>query len=371
MSVKTRYTFGLAKPADDAQLRDCMARNAMGDGIKVTFRREPNYFDGCQLQGHDFQIMTCKETKTGKIVGLGSRFFLSVFVNGSPQEIAYLADLRAEPNVRRGTLLARAYQHLEACHQQKPVPFYYSLILSNNSNAINQLTNSRAGLPTYKHLGKILTPAIHLDLPKPSISIKNVHFTTANHSNLTDVITFIKKQYQKKQLAPVYKISDFSSGRLKGLRPQDIYVAYRSNKIVATIAAWDQSFARQTHIEGFSRSIQYMRPFYNGLAKISPLKSIPNLGERIPYLYLSMMAAENNDPIVFRALLRHVYRKRRKSEWHYAIAGLHERDPLVKCLLEYRHISTSGELFVVHHEDGREAVNDLDQRIPYIEIASI
>ena len=371
MKKKARYIFGIAEPKDDVQLRACMARNAMGDGIKVTFRREPNYFEGCKLQGHDFEIMKCTDTQSENIVGLGSRFFLHAFINGKPQEIGYLADLRAESHVRNGTLLARAYHHLMSQHQKRPVPFYYSLILSNNSTALKQLTSSRAGLPTYIHLGKVLTPAIHLDLPKPKISIKNINFSTANPSNLKDVLAFIQSQYQHKQLAPVYTLDDFTSGRLKSLHPEDIYVAYQDDKIIATIAAWDQSFAKQTHIEGLSLGMKCLRPFYNGLAKISPLKPIPSIGSRVPYLYLAMIAVKNNDPSIFRALLRHVYRERRQANWHYAIAGLHENDPLAKCLLEYRHIPASGELFIVHDENGQDSVKHLDQRIPYVEIASI
>ena len=183
-SNRSRYVFSLAETEDDFQLRQCMANNAMGDGIKVSFRREPNYFDACKLQGHEFEVMICKDTQTNKIVGLGSRFFLNAFINGEPQEIGYLADLRAEAHVRRSTLLARAYRYLKVRHQQRAVTFYYSLILSNNSTALKQLTSARAGLPSYKHLGKILTPAIHLDLPKPKISIKGISFTTANKSNI-------------------------------------------------------------------------------------------------------------------------------------------------------------------------------------------
>ena len=367
----SRYVFSLAEPEDDLQLRHCMANNAMGDGIKVSFRREPNYFDACKLQGHESEVMVCKDTQTNEIVGLGSRFFLNAFINGKPQEIGYLADLRAEAHVRRSTLLARAYRYLKVRHQQRTVPFYYSLILSNNSTALNQLTSARAGLPSYKHLGKILTPAIHLDLPKPKISIKGISFTTANESNITEVIDFIRNELKQKQLAPAYTLKDFHSDRLKGLNPEDIYVAYQDEKIIATTAAWDQNFARQTHIEDFSPAIQFIKPFYNCLAKISPLKPIPNKGEKIPYLYLSMIAIKGNDVSVFRALLRHVYRERRQSKWHYAIAGLHENDPLAKCLLEYRHIPASGELFIVQGIEGFNDDNPLDQRLPYIEIATI
>ena len=198
-----------------------------------------------------------------------------------------------------------------------------------------------------------------------------LRFEQAQQSNLAKVIDFIQKQYQNKQLSPIYSVKDFNSGRLQGLSPHDIYVAYQGDKIIATMATWDQSFVRQTHIEGFSRGMKCLRPFYNALSIISPLRKIPAIGDRVPYVYLSMIAVDENDPVIFRALLRHVYRQCRQAQWHYAIAGLHEKDPIAKCLYEYRHIASSGELFIVHDENGKDEVAKLDERIPYVEIASI
>ena len=50
-----------------------------------------------------------------------------------------------------------------------------------------------------------------------------------------------------------------------------------------------------------------------------------------------------------RALLRAAYRRGREGPWHYAIAGLHERDPLAPLLAEYRRIDAAGRLYVVHY----------------------
>jgi hypothetical protein len=369
--MSRRYSFDIAQPNDDSQLRACMAGNHMGEGISVGFRREPSYFDACTVQGEVSQIIKCTDSESGRIVGLGSRFVSDAFINGKIQKTGYLADLRCENDARKGLLLARGYQYLHKLHQQNPVDFYYTLILSNNSNALKMLTSQRAGLPIYHSFGKILSPAIHLDLPKRAIKIKGLKFSVANEKTMANVFAFIQKQYAEKQFSPAYQLSDFGTDRLRGLNREDIYVATFQNRIVATIAAWDQSAFRQTYIEKYSSLMRMAKPIYNVFSGLTPLKPLPEPGQKIPHLYFSLMAAENNNTAIFSALLRHVYSQRRLGKWHYAIAGLHEKDPLAECLSSYRSIAASGELFSVSYPGSQQAIEEPSQRIPYIELASL
>lgn len=364
-----RYQFALAQTEDDAELCACLANNHMGTGISVSFRREPSYFNACQIQGDEYTIIKCTDSHCSKIVGVGACFQLNAFMNGQQHSVGYLADLRLDEEARCGSLLPRGYRYFKQLHNKNPLDFYYSLILSNNKHALQQLTSYRAGLPMYRSLGRILTPAIHLDLPKSAIRLPGLHFKTANTSCLPEVLSFIQKQYALKQFSPMYSIEHFHSGRLAGLKPEDIYLAYRGNHIVATLAVWDQSNFRQTYLERYSTLLNSTRPFYNLLSKLTPLKPLPQAGTCIPYVYFSMIAVENNDVSVFRALFRYVYRERRAGKWHYTIVGLHEQDPLAECLFDYRQINSSGELFEVYYPKIGLESKKLDDRIPYIEIA--
>lgn len=212
--MTSRYSFDIAEPKDDSQLRACMAANHMGDGISVSFRREPSYFDACTVQGDASQIIKCTDTDNARIVGIGSRFELNAFIDGKIQKTGYLADLRCEKQARKGLLLARGYQYLHKLHQQTPIDFYYTLILNNNTNALKVLTSQRAGLPVYKSFGKILSPAIHLDLPKKAINIKGLKFSVAKPDNIAEIFGFILKQNSKKQFSPAYQLSDLGTDRL-------------------------------------------------------------------------------------------------------------------------------------------------------------
>ena len=113
------------------------------------------------------------------------------------------------------------------------------------------------------------------------------------------------------------------------------------------------------------------KPFFNFAARFSSLHALPTAGEKIPYLYLSLIATENNRADIFATLLRTVYREQRNREYHFLIAGLHEQDPLCEVLSEYRSIEAGGRLFLIYYPEDAEFAASLDDRTYYIEMGTV
>lgn len=428
----SRFTFSLATSADDAQLRARMAEDRMEGNIAISFRREPSYFAGSRLQGDRVQVITCRDTfdRANRIVGLGSRASCLMHVNGQPLRIGYLSDLRADPQYRNGTLLARGYRFLRTLHEAEPLPLYVSIIFDTNRTALQTLVGGRAGLPNYTCLGKILTPALHLDFPRRAITLPGVTLRRAQAADLPAIVRFLNRRLATRQFAPVYAEADFlPGGRCAGLRVTDFFVAIKhaqtagqtnvptqtqtapqasgpsetvtdgktdfhpdkntnrqtgnaapaatsgsasDDNLLATMAAWDQAGVRQTHIERYSTALTLLRPLYNLASKLCPLKPLPAIGSRVPYLYWCCIAVQNDDLTLLRALVRHAYRALRTGPWHYAIMGLHERDPLAPILKDYRQIHAAGLLYRVDFADPGNSAGDQfipDNRIPCFEMA--
>ena len=363
--------FNLATADDDAALRARMKEDAMPGDITVSFRREPSFFYGSAVQGDVAQVIKCLDKQSGQIIGLGSRMLSQAYLNGQASRIGYLADLRAHADYRRSSALARGYRYLRQLHLKDPVPLYYSMILEENQTARNILTSARCDLPFYRDIGRYLTPAIHLDFPKSSISIVGVSFRCADPDDLNAIFSFIERCAPEKQLAPVIRAGDYATDRLRDLKASDFYLAVRGNEIIGVIAAWDQGAFRQTYIERYSRSLGLLRPFYNAISRFTALKSLPAPGHHVPYFYLAFVSIKDNDVHIFRGLLRYLYNNRRSGPWNYFIAGLHERDPLSRALREYRRIDVSGRLYIVHYPENQTEYEQLDNRIPYVEIAMI
>ena len=345
----SRYRFELATQADDAQLRARMREGAMEGNIAISFRREPSYFLGCRLQGDRTEVVKCVDTQTNTIVGLGSRSTSEAYINGVAQRIGYLADLRSISAYRGGTLLARGYGFLRQLHEADPVPFYITVIYDGNEVALRNLVGARAGLPEYHEMGRLLTPAIHLDVRRRESACHGLRFRRGSSVQLPQIVRFLNQSLREKQLAPVYRESDFEHGRFCDLRPQDFFLAMEGEKICGTVAAWDQYRMRQTHVERYSLKLATIRPFYNLAATVSPLRALPGIGHAIPYIYLACVAVRNNDPDVFRCLLRAAYNELRHGKWHYAIIGLDATDPLASVLGDYRSIPAAGRVFSVRY----------------------
>ena len=367
----TRYVLELADARDDAALRQRMAEDVLDGSIAVTFRREPRYFAGTAIQGAKAQVIKCVDRDSNQIVGLATRATLPAYINGEIKTLGYLCDLRASPAVRGGTLLARGYKMLKSLHDAAPVDFYYTMILSDNDVALTVLTSGRASLPSYRPYGEILTPAIHLDQSRRYTFSKHLHIVKGSALALAEIVGFVNTQYRQKQFAPVYRTADFATPRLSGLQRDDIYVALQGGRIVGCVACWDQSHVRQIWVEKYDLALRLARPFYNLAAGYTARKPLPPQGARLPFFYLAWTAIERDDPAVFRELLETIYADRRRGPWHFFIAGLHRDSPLVAPLRAFRCIASAGKLFIVHWDDGWAACEQLDQRIPHIEVGAL
>jgi hypothetical protein len=248
-----------------------------------------------------------------------------------------------------------------------PVPFYTTVIYEGNEPALETLVGGRAGLPLYREWGRLLTPAIRLDLPLRQLKISGVEIERGSESRLSEIVSFLNGRQRQKQFSPQYRELDFTTGRFAGLAAENFFLALRHGRIAATAAIWDQASLRQAHVERYSGMVRWLRPAYNALARVTPIRPLPVLGARIPFVYLACLAAENNDVDVFRHLLRAVHDHLRRGRWHYAIAGLHESDPLAEALRELRVIPAAGRLFVAHFPDQPLAIESAKQRVPYLE----
>ena len=79
------------------------------------------------------------------------------------------------------------------------------------------------------------------------------------------------------------------------------------------------------------------------------------------------MAVESEE--VFRALLDAAVADH--SQYHYFVAGAHERDPLLRTLQNLPATPFWARAFAVHFDDGAEEFARLDGRVPYVELGTL
>ena len=363
-----QVSFQTASAADDADLRRLLRDNPMQQGgLTLSFRREPSYFAACSVLGQSAEVFVGRDTQTGALAGVGARYHLPAFINGQAQSIVYLADLRVQTAYRNSIHLRRAYQFLRQRHAADPAPVYTTMILQDNRAALATIAAQRAGLPPYHAQGTVHTPLILLGRQKPALAAPCT-IRRAAAADWAAIVAFLNRENARYQFAPVYHENDLTNGRLREMQPENILLAEANGSIIGTIALWQQSAFRQLHIDAYHGAWRFIRPVYNALARLTPLAPLPRAGEALKYAYLSLMAVQNDDLAVFRALLRQAYRASHGTGLHYLIGAFHERHPLRPAFADYAGIPSGGQLFTVQF-DGEPY--PLDGRVPYIDAAAI
>jgi hypothetical protein len=370
----SQYRFELATEADDADLRAVLARTPMPGPIAVTFRREPSYFAAAVVAGAFRQVVAARECRSGHIIGFGARSVTQRYVNGQPAGIGYLSDLRLLPEHRSRGLLARGYAFFRELHADQRTRLYLTTIAEGNTIALSLLGSGRAGLPRYHDAGRYHTFVLPLlrrsSRPRASASLS---IRPARAADLPAVLAFLDAAGPRRQFFPRYVADDFLGppGRFRDLRLENLLLAFRQDRLVGTLAGWDQSGFRQTVVHGYSAALRRLRPLYNAWAHWCGRPRLPPPGTAFRSMTAALPVVVDDDRDVFTALLDALVEKGRAGCCEYLVLGLADADPLLPVLRIRPAQRYTTRLFLVCWDDGEPLRAELDGRPPYLELGSL
>jgi hypothetical protein len=183
------------------------------------------------------------------------------------------------------------------------------------------------------------------------------------------IVAFLQANGPARQFFPCYIEGDFlgAHGALKGLRLDDLLLAYRGDRLVGTLGAWDQSGFRQAVVEGYRGLLRWARPLYNGWALVRGRPALPETGAVLRNRFAAIPIVEGADADVLEALIRAA----RSGVADYLLLGLHERDPLLRVARRHAAAEYRTHLFIACWEDGEAYRRALDGRVPYLELGSL
>jgi hypothetical protein len=371
-SARARYSIALANEADDAELRALMRATPMTASIEVTLRREPRFFDAVTTEGPFHQVLMARETKTRRIVGVGSRSVRLRWVDGRPQPVGYLGGLRLLPEARHSTLLMRGYRELARLHGDGRTDFYLTTIADGNQPALSALTGARAGLPAYHHLGRYLTFVLPLRRlvrvrPDPELEVRHL----GGHE-LPQFVAFLNTSGRERLFFPCLTAADFGSGAatFRGLELDRVLCAWRGDDIVATLAAWDQSSFRQTVVERYAGAVRLWKPLYNLFAGVRGLPRFPAPGSQLRSLTLALPVG-HDDAGTFLQLFAAVQQQHQSTVADSLLLGLFEQDPLVKIVRTLALHTYVTRVFVVSWDPATVKPERFDGRNLYLELGCL
>jgi hypothetical protein len=362
-------SFALAEKKHDAQIRALLKNTPMPGMIKIAYTREPDYFLG--VTGNNGCSQTLIYESDTHIKAISCRSIKPVFINGNPMDFGYLSGLRIAPDARNSIILGRGFKAMHSLHEDQKTIAYFTTIIEKNYPAQMFLTSKRAGIPTYRPLGRYVVHTVLL----------NNHFRTKQDGieivsppvvSIDEITTFLREYGAQKQFFPVYTSDNATLCNTKGFDSNYFFVAVKGSSIIGVAGVWDQRAYKQHTINGYSPLFSCMKPFINIFLRVKGYHSLPATGDILKAFTISFVCICDNNPGILRALIDKIYRYGIKAGYHCMSIGFHENDPLSMAMKDFFIIPYYSALYLVYWDDGKEFCEKyIDNRIPYLELGAL
>jgi len=275
------FQIGLATPADDFAIRGLCRREPMPGKIVVTYEREPDFSLGCRVTGSDFQILVARDAEKGEVVGVACRSTRTLFINGHPQRLGYLGQLRIDQRFRGRWLVSRGFSLLRQLHDQDPVPGYLVSIIAGNHEAEAILVRKpRKSFPSFHRVADLCTLAISVRRAKPRLNCR-AEISSAAPSQVPELARFLQTHGRQRQFFPEWTEDSLRGLTSLGLRIEDSLVARHGGKIAGIAGLWDQSAYKQTVVQDYSRWLKAAAPINNLGANCFGRTPLPQPGTKL------------------------------------------------------------------------------------------
>lgn len=367
------FAFELATPADDAAILRLLRDNPVPGSVTISYERAPSYFLGCEVLGDGCQTLVARHLPSGAVAAMACRALRRRFINGRPETVGYLGQLRVDHRFRARWLVAGGFRCLWELHQDRRAQGYLTTIIEGNREAEGVLvTRARRHFPRYRPLERLHTLALHSrDTGQPASA--GCEIRRGDDIDLEDLVAFLNRQGSLRQFFPVLTVADFGveSGLLRGLGRQDLLIALRRGRLVGILGLWEQGGFKQSVVRGYQGLLRWGRPLYNGYNRLRGLLPLPPPGAVIPMGYAALHCIAENDAAVFDLLLRRQLRTARERQLAFLMAGFSAGDPLLGVARRYSHIDYVSRLYTVGWDNGSTFHDRLDGRNSQVEIATL
>jgi hypothetical protein len=368
MSSPAGFELRRATADDEPDIRALIGAVAMPGAVAIRFSREPDYFLGATIMGDPCDVLVARHQPDGQLAGIACRAEHRAYLNGQESQLGYIGQIRVAPLYRGLWLVHSGAEWFREA--SPPGLLYYGVIASENPRARQLLVGSRP--PAHLHTRLIcgLTTCSLLLRPLRMHHTPGLDIFPGSAETLAEIVAFLRLQGPRRQFFPSYTLDDFTGGAtLRGLKPQDIMVARRDGQIVGVMATWDQAAYKQDVVDAYGPALRRLRPVYDFAARLFGARPLTPPGQAIQLAFAACICIANDDLSVMRALLCACMDHAYQCGKAFLMVGLADGDPLLAVARSYLHIKYHSDLFAVSWSAG--AIGQIDERLPYIEIATL
>jgi hypothetical protein len=358
------YAYSVATRADDAAVRDILARTPMGGNMRLALRREPDAFatDGCR---HSHGYVIAREQHSGKLIGLCERVIREMFVDGQNSRLPYLAALRVLPEFRyRLRAIKGGFEAVRRLLAQPgDLPFALTSIMSDNHHARRLLGKGLPGLPRYEPAGDLSTFALAASAGKDGCE-------RATTDDLPEISGLLMHSGARTQFACAWRLETLRALEESGLlRARDYLLIRRAGRIQACAALWDQSPFRQVVVESYSPWLGYLRPALNFAAHVLRQPRLPAPGQTLRIAYVSHVGMRDENDEDLRTLVEAARTEARSRGIDTVLCGWATQHSMAEVLRDHtRSREFRSQLYIVRWPEDPAPAFDAARR-PAPEIA--
>jgi hypothetical protein len=362
-ATATRYRFAIANREDDREIRRLLRDAIFPGDVRISLEREPDALSGGAIEGDVHQTIVARQRATSAIAAIATRSVRQRFVNGHPEPVGYLSQLRIASDYRRHRRLVDAgFEYCRQLHEDGAARVYLASVVSDNAAALRLLARRAALWPRFLPVATLTTLAIPVHQGCETSFRPRV---AQSSDDIREAIACLIRNGSRYQFSPVWGPESFD-GSVPGLSGSTLRVVERSGRVVGCAALWDQRACRQVVVRGYCRTLAISRWLVNATARWTGTPALPPVGRRLEFGYLSHLAVDDDDRDVACALIGGVCELARARGLDYVAVGLPAEAALTAAVRSrFRHRAYQSVLHVAFWPDGEEIVNRLDGR-PYL-----
>lgn len=315
----------------------------MGKGVRLSFQREPSFFLAERIANVWSELVVLEDDETQELLGFGVRSGRQYVVNGTPQELGYISQLRLIPEYRNGLYLAKGYKKFRELHEGDPrIPYYITTILSDNQVARSLLESGRSGLPTYRPLDELSSCFFVARHIRQSPLHEQIPITNG-------ALLARYRSYARTCALATWHGGDTSW--IDALDHETIFLS--SSRFSASGILVDYSQMKQIIIDGYDHTHRALAFCARIAAPIMRFIPPPRVGNELSCLYLVAPSFEGDTEEGFTALLRYAMNRAYERDKHGIVYGLSANDPNLSTALRSSLSTTKSMLYAVAWDESK------------------
>jgi len=367
-TLPTRQSFytRLAKPEDEAVIRNLLRDAPMQGAVRLALLREPDANLAAGIEGGKHNTVLVMDAGSEQVLGMGNRSVRPLYVDGQVCSVGYLGLLRVSPGRKVIRRLIAGFRELEQTRSGHELDCDLTSIIEDNSVVVRLLERGLKGLPYYRPLAKLSTFILATSTNVGKLRNK---VESASIDDLGDIVSCLQEYLSQYQFSPYWDEEAIQDTRLcNNLSPDDFLIIRDGNKVSSCLAIWDQRKFKQVMLRGYSGLIANLRPMLNILLSILGKPRLPKVPGELNMAYISHLAVRNNDPGKFVDMVKAARGAAAKRGIDYLALGLTTAHPLNGIMrAAFPHYRYTSNLYTVHW--GRKPADVLRGRIPHVEVA--